>query len=82
MTIKIKTKDEIQKMRVAGKLAAEVLEMIAPHVIAGVTTGHLNQLMHDYMINEQDTHSRHAKLSWFSRVQLHLHQPSGMPRHS
>ncbi len=55
MTIKIKTEDEIQKMRIAGKLAADVLEMITPHVIAGVTTGHLNQIMHDYMVNEQHT---------------------------
>ncbi|HIE40575.1 MAG TPA: type I methionyl aminopeptidase [Thiomicrorhabdus sp.] len=55
MSIKIKTEDEIQKMRVAGKLAADVLEMIQSHVIAGVTTGHLNQIMHDYMVNEQQT---------------------------
>ncbi len=55
MSIKIKTEDEIQKMRVAGKLAADVLEMIQPHVVAGVTTGHLNQIMHDYMVNEQHT---------------------------
>ncbi len=55
MSIKIKTAEEIQKMRVAGQLAANVLEMIAPYVKAGVTTGYLNQLMHDYMINEQNT---------------------------
>jgi len=53
MTIKIKTADEIEKMRVAGRLAAEVLEMIEPHVKAGVTTNELNQICHDYIVNEQ-----------------------------
>jgi methionyl aminopeptidase len=40
-------------MRVAGKLAAEVLEMIHEHVKPGVTTEHLNQLCHDYIVNVQ-----------------------------
>ncbi len=53
MGIKIKTADEIEKMRIAGRLAAEVLEMIAPHVIEGVTTEKLNQLCHDYIVNQQ-----------------------------
>ena len=53
MSVVIKTPDEIEKMRVAGRLAAEVLEMIAPHVKAGVSTEELNQLCHDYIINEQ-----------------------------
>ncbi len=55
MSIKIKTPDELNKMRVAGQLAADVLDMIAPHVVAGVTTESLNQQMHDYMVNEQGT---------------------------
>jgi methionyl aminopeptidase len=55
MSIKIKTPDEIQKMRIAGKLAADVLDMIKPHVIAGTSTGKLNQIMHDYMIEVQKT---------------------------
>jgi methionyl aminopeptidase len=55
MSIKIKTSEEIQKMRVAGKLAADVLELITPHVVVGASTGDLNQIMHDYMINEQGT---------------------------
>ena len=53
MSVVIKTPEEIEKMRVAGRLAAEVLEMIAPHVIAGVTTEELNQRCHDYIVNEQ-----------------------------
>lgn len=53
MTVTIKTADEIQKMRIAGRLAAEVLEMIEPHVKAGVTTDELNTLCHDYIVNIQ-----------------------------
>ncbi len=54
MTVNIKTDDEIQKMRIAGKLAAEVLEMIGPHVQVGVTTDELNTICHDYIVNEQN----------------------------
>lgn len=53
MTIKIKTKEEVEKMRIAGKLAAEVLEMITPYVKPGVTTGELNDICHDYIVNKQ-----------------------------
>jgi methionyl aminopeptidase len=53
MTANIKTAAEIEKMRVAGRLAAEVLEMIEPHVNAGVTTDELNTLCHDYIVNVQ-----------------------------
>jgi methionyl aminopeptidase len=49
----IKTADEIEKMRVAGKLAADVLTMIEPHVQKGVTTEELNRLCHDYIVNVQ-----------------------------
>lgn len=54
MSIIIKTATDIEKMRIAGRLAAEVLEMIEPHVQAGVTTNELNQICHDYIVNEQD----------------------------
>ncbi|MET0069939.1 MAG: type I methionyl aminopeptidase [Candidatus Thiodiazotropha sp.] len=54
MGITIKTAAEIAKMRVAGKLAAEVLEMIAPHVQPGITTLELDKICHDYIVNEQD----------------------------
>ncbi len=48
MSIVIKTADEIEKMRAAGKLAASVLEMIAPHVKAGVSTNELNDICAKY----------------------------------
>ncbi|EEF78454.1 type I methionyl aminopeptidase [Methylophaga thiooxydans] len=53
MAVSIKTAEEIEKMRVAGKLAADVLMMITPHVKAGITTDELNQICHDYIVNEQ-----------------------------
>jgi len=53
MTVTIKTPDEIGKMRHAGQLAAEVLEMIAPHVRAGITTAELDTICHDYIVNVQ-----------------------------
>lgn len=49
----IKTEEEIAKMRVAGRLAAEVLEMIAPYVKPGVTTEELDSICHDYIVNVQ-----------------------------
>ena len=53
MSILIKTADEIEKMRVAGRLAAEVLEMIEPHVKVGITTNELDRICHDHIVNEQ-----------------------------
>jgi methionyl aminopeptidase len=53
MTVSLKTPQEVEKMRVAGKLAAEVLDYITPFVKAGVTTDELNKLCHDYMVDVQ-----------------------------
>jgi len=53
MSIIIKTESEIEKMRAAGKLAAEVLEMIEPYVVPGVTTNELDKLCHDFIIDVQ-----------------------------
>jgi methionyl aminopeptidase len=55
MTITIKTGDDIEGMRVAGRLGAEVLDYITPFVKPGVTTGELDRLCHDYMVNVQGT---------------------------
>ncbi len=51
--VTIKTPEEVEKMRVAGRKAAEVLEMIEPHVQAGITTAELDRICHDYIVNEQ-----------------------------
>ncbi len=53
MSVTIKTPEEVEKMRIAGRLAAEVLEMIAPHVQAGVTTDQLDRICHDHIVNVQ-----------------------------
>jgi methionyl aminopeptidase len=53
MSIIIKSASEIEKMRIAGKLAAEVLEMIAPYVVPGVTTNELDKICHDYIVDVQ-----------------------------
>lgn len=53
MAVTIKNQDEIEKMRISGQLAAEVLEMIGPYVVPGVTTDELDQICHDYIVNTQ-----------------------------
>lgn len=53
MSVTIKSPQEIEKMRVAGRLAAEVLRMIAPHVQPGIATGELDRICHDYIVNVQ-----------------------------
>jgi methionyl aminopeptidase len=55
MVVHIKQPEEIQKMRVAGRLAADVLDFIAPHVRTGITTGELDRLCHEYMVKVQNT---------------------------
>jgi methionine aminopeptidase type I len=54
MTVTIKTADEQDKMRVAGRLAADVLDMIADYVKPGITTGELDRICHDYITDVQD----------------------------
>jgi methionyl aminopeptidase len=54
MSIKLKTADEIEKMRVAGRLAARVLEMIGGHVVVGATTEDLDRACHEFIVEELD----------------------------
>ncbi|GGY13536.1 methionine aminopeptidase [Paludibacterium paludis] len=55
MAIHIKTPEDIEKMRIAGRLASEVLDYITPFIKPGVTTEELDRLCHDYMVNVQGT---------------------------
>jgi methionyl aminopeptidase len=55
MTISIKDPQGVAGMRVAGRLASEVLDYLTPFVKPGVTTNELDQLAHDYMVNVQGT---------------------------
>ncbi len=53
MSVTIKTAEEIEKMRVAGRLAAEVLEMIGEYVQPGVSTGELDRICHHHIVEVQ-----------------------------
>ena len=83
-----KTAEQIEKMRVAGRLAASVLEMIGEHVKAGVTTEELNRRCHDYIVNDIDCVAGAAQLyerarpTTVSKVHLHVGQSGRLPRHS
>ena len=53
MKISLKTPEDIEKMRVAGRLAAEVLQVVAPHVKPGVSTAELDRICFDHIVNVQ-----------------------------
>ena len=53
MAIELKSAADIEKMRISGALAADLLEMIEPHVVPGVTTGELDRICHEYTVNKQ-----------------------------
>jgi methionyl aminopeptidase len=55
MSVAVKTADDIARMRVAGRLAAEVLDYLAPFVRHGITTGEIDRLAHRYMVDVQGT---------------------------
>lgn len=55
MAVTLKSKEQIEKMRVAGRLASEVLDYITPHVVAGVTTEEIDRLCHEFMVRVQGT---------------------------
>lgn len=51
LKVSIKSKQDIEKLRISGRLAAQVLQMIGEHVKPGVTTEYLDDLCHDYIVN-------------------------------
>ena len=53
MHISLKSPEDIERMRVAGRLAAEVLQVVAPHVKPGVSTAELDRICHDHIVNVQ-----------------------------
>ena len=55
MSVTIKTLEEVDAMRVAGRLASEVLDFVTPHVKPGVATGELDRLCHEFMVDGQGT---------------------------
>jgi len=54
MSIVIKTPEQIEKIRTAGHLAAEVLELLRPYVVPGVTTGELDRIAHEHITQVQN----------------------------
>ncbi len=68
-------------MRVAGRLAADVLDMIGEHVVPGVTTEELDRICHDYIVNVQQHDPGQPRLPRLSQDHLHLGQSRGLPRH-
>ena len=54
MAVSIKSEEDFARMRVAGRMAAETLEMIRPQVVPGITTGELDTICHDYIVNTLD----------------------------
>ena len=54
MAIQLKSEEDLQKMRIAGNLTRSVLDMIGTHVQSGVTTGELDRLCHDFIVNDLD----------------------------
>ena len=52
MSVTIKTSEEQQKMRIAGRLAASVLDMIGEHVKPGISTDELDQICHRYIVED------------------------------
>ncbi|MBU2675821.1 MAG: type I methionyl aminopeptidase [Gammaproteobacteria bacterium] len=53
MTVTIKNEEQRDKMRVAGRLASEVLDMIGDYVKPGVTTGELDRICHEFITGVQ-----------------------------
>lgn len=54
MAISLKTPEEIEKMRIAGQMASEVLDLITEHVVPGVTTEELDRICHEHIVNVQN----------------------------
>ena len=55
MSVNLKTPEEIEGMRVAGRLASELLDYLTPHIKSGTTTREINDLAHRYMLDVQHT---------------------------
>ena len=68
MAVTIKSPEEQEKMRIAGRLAAEVLDMIAAHVVPGVSTEELDRICHEYIVNVQGTIPANLNYHGFPKV--------------
>ena len=55
MSISIKNSEDIKKMRIAGKLASEVLDFVTPFIKPNITTNEIDEICHNYMVDKQKT---------------------------
>jgi len=55
MSVSLKTAEDIAGMRIAGRLASELLDFLTPRIVSGVTTREIDSAAHDYMVNVQKT---------------------------
>ena len=81
MAIKFKNDKDIAKMRVAGRLAAEVLDMIGEYVVPGVSTEELDRRCNDYIRKVQKATPANVGYHGFPQDPVHLGQRRGLPRH-
>ena len=82
MTVTIKSAEDQDKMRAAGRLAASVLDMIEPFVQPGVSTDELDKRCHDFIVEELKSIPANLGYRGFPEDHLHLGQSCGLPRHS
>ena len=82
MMIDIKNKDDQEKMRIAGKLASQVLDMISNYVAPGITTGELDRICHDYIVNEQNAIPANLNYKGFSCHYLYFSKSCCLPWNS
>ena len=73
---------KLKKMREAGRLAAEVLEMIEPHVKAGVSTKTLDDICHQYITEVQQAIPAPLNYHGFPKIDLHIDQSCHLSRNS
>ena len=68
MSIYLKNSDQISKMQIAGQLAAEVIEMIGPFVVPGVSTAELDKRCHDFIVTEQEATPANVGYNGFEKT--------------
>ncbi len=79
--IPLKSPDEQQRLRVAGALAADVLDMIGEHVAPGVSTDDLDRICHDYITRVQQSIPANIGYRGLSQDRLYFGQSRGLSRH-